>query len=75
MGGWKIGGTRSVSVSFEWGPDKMNLDVTGPEEINYPGDFSYQIDTTLIKGQSYYFRAKAVGVRTSSGDYMSFIAP
>ena len=68
-----LGAVTSVDVSFEWGPDTNYGNETPAEIMTATGPFSKLI-SGLNPGNTYHFRAKAVGNGTGYGDDMTFIA-
>jgi len=65
------GTASSVQVSFEWGLTDAYGNTTTPQTKNSTGTFSANI-SGLTPGQTYHFRAKAVGVGTGYGSDLSF---
>lgn len=68
-----LGAASSVSVSFEWGETFAYGNETAPEAMTSAGPFSAGI-AGLAPGQTYHFRAKAVGDGTSYGADRTFVA-
>jgi subtilisin family serine protease len=69
------GSAGSVSVSFDWGTDTSYSggNVPGvPSSLSAPGAFSAMLPG-LTRGQTYHYRAKAMGNGTTFGDDASFI--
>jgi hypothetical protein len=66
-----MGTASSVDVSFEWGLTTSYGYETTPQTLTGTGTFSDGI-SSLIPGETYHFRAKAVGNDTAYGDDMMF---
>jgi len=70
-----MGSASSVAVSFEWDTDSgapyANEATATESPMSATGTFHADL-TGLTQGQTYYFRAKAVGDGTVYGDELSF---
>jgi hypothetical protein len=68
-----LGSGDTAEVFFEWGLTPAYGNVTPPQQLNAPGEFSAEI-TGLTPGKTYFIRAKAVGEGISIGPDSSLIA-
>ena len=68
----KLGSASSVSISFQWGTTPACSNETSAEIMMSTGDFSLTLNH-LYPGQRYYFKAKAVGDCTATGDLLNFM--
>lgn len=66
-----LGGSNSVSVSFEWGQTDSYGKTTSPQTKTSTGAISATI-TGLTPYTTYHYRAKAVGEGTSYGEDRTF---
>jgi tetratricopeptide (TPR) repeat protein len=65
-----LGGEVSIQVSFEWGTSPALGQETAPQTVSGPTAFEATVGD-LQSETTYYYRAKAVGNGTTTGDTLS----